>query len=317
MAASSNRRDFFTRTPQIGAGLALGASLPTRAVTAPATATPAENSAAPFKISLAQWSLHRTLFSKKLDNLDFAKTASSLGIDAIEYVNQFFKSKAKDRSYLKELKKRGAGEGVWSVLIMIDGEGALGAPDSDKREKAIENHKKWVEAAQFLGCHSIRVNASSGGSYDEQVKLAADGLRRLTEFAEPFGMGVIVENHGGLSANGAWLSKVITTVDHPGCGTLPDFGNFRIGGGKWYDRYKGVTEMMPFAKAVSAKSHDFDEEGNEKRTDYVKMMQIVVGAGYHGYVGIEWEGGKPGEVEGILLTKRLLERVRDRMSAGG
>ena len=198
---------------------------------------------------------------------------------------------------------------------MIDGEGAVGAPDAGQRKKAVENHHRWVEAAQYLGCHAIRVNASSRGSYDEQVKLAADGLRQISEFAAPFGISVIVENHGGLSSNGGWLAKVIKTVDHPGCGTLPDFGNFSLGGGKWYDRYKGVTELMPFAKAVSAKSHSFDSKGNETKTDYIKMMKIVLAAGYHGYVGIEWEGGRPGEMDGIALTKKLLERVRDELSA--
>ena len=199
---------------------------------------------------------------------------------------------------------------------MIDGEGALGAPDAAKRTEAVENHHKWVEAAQYLGCHSIRVNAQSSGSYDEQIKLAADGLRRLTEFADPFGISVIVENHGGLSSNGKWLATVMKTVDHPGCGTLPDFGNFHLGGGEWYDRYQGVEELMPFAKAVSAKSHEFDASGAETKTDYTRMLKIVAAAGYHGYVGIEWEGGKPDEMEGIRLTKRLLERVRSELAAG-
>ena len=115
-----------------------------------------------FKISLAEWSLHKTIFGKKLDNLDFAKTAKEeFGIDAVEYVNQFFKDKAKDEAYLTDLKKRAADHGVKSLLIMIDGEGALGDKDEAKRTKAVENHYKWVEAAKFLGCHSIRVNAHS------------------------------------------------------------------------------------------------------------------------------------------------------------
>ena len=311
MPEKANRREFMGRTVLIGAGLGLGSlaePLKTEAAATPVAKAPL------YKISLAQWSLHRTHRSKKLDNLDFAKTANSLGIDAVEYVNQFFKDKAKDKKYLAEMKKRAAGEGVYSVLIMIDGEGALGDPKEAGRSGAIEKHKRWVEAAAYLGCHSIRVNASSRGSYDDQVKLAADGLRRLTEFAEPYGIGVIVENHGGLSSNGAWLASVMKTVDHPGCGTLPDFGNFHLGGGKQYDRYKGVTELMPYAKAVSAKSHSFDANGNETKTDYMKMMKIVIDAGYHGYVGIEWEGGKPGEMEGIKLTKKLLETCRDKLS---
>ncbi|MCG8649815.1 MAG: sugar phosphate isomerase/epimerase [Pirellulales bacterium] len=267
---------------------------------------------APFKISLAEWSLHRTLrdASKNLTNLDFPRVAKKeFGIDAIEYVNQFFKDKAKDTRYLADLKQRCEDLGVKSLLIMVDGEGRLGDPKDEARTKAVENHYQWVEAAKYLGCHSIRVNAGSQGSYEEQKKLATDGLRRLSEFAAPHGLNVIVENHGGLSSNGQWLASVIKGVGLDNCGTLPDFGNFRIGNGEEYDRYKGVDELMPYAKAVSAKSHDFDEHGNETHTDYEKMMGIVLKHGYHGYVGIEYEGGKVGEVQGIQKTKELLERV--------
>jgi len=267
-----------------------------------------------FKISLAQWSLHRAFFDKKLDNLDFAKTAKEeFGIEAIEYVNQFFKDKAKDEAYLGDMKKRAADLGVKSLLIMCDGEGNLGDADEAKRAQAVDNHKKWVDAAAFLGCHSIRVNAASDGTYDEQIERAADGLSKLTEYAEKAQLSVIVENHGGLSSNGAWLSSVMNKVNHPHCGTLPDFGNFRVSGQEMYDRYKGVEELMPFAHAVSAKSHDFDDQGNEKNTDYRKMMKIVLDAGYRGYVGIEYEGGGLDEYAGVRATKKLLETVRDEM----
>lgn len=270
-----------------------------------------------FKISLAQWSLHRGLKSGAIDHLDFAAIANrAFKINAIEYVNQFFKDKARDASYLKEMNLRAADNQVRQNLIMIDGEGALGHADDGERTKAIDNHKPWVEAAKTLGCHSIRVNAQSQGSYEEQQARAADGLARLTAFALPFGINVIVENHGGLSSNGEWLAGVMKRVDMPTCGTLPDFGNFNLGNGKQYDRYKGVQEMMPFAKAVSAKSHDFDTNGNEIHTDYVKMMRIVLDAGYRDYIGIEYEGNTLDEFAGILATKALLERVGEQISAG-
>ncbi len=297
-----SRREFLATSAALAAGAAFGLS-----------ASRAFSQAKPslFQISLAQWSLHRTIFGGKLNNLDFAKAAKEeYGIEAIEYVNQFFKDKAKDQKYLEDLKSRADGLGVKTLLIMVDGEGNLGDPDEAKRKQAIENHYKWVEASKFLGGHSIRVNAASSGSYEEQRKLAADGLRRLSEFAAQHGLNVIVENHGGLSSNGKWLAEVMKMVDLKNCGTLPDFGNFHD-----YDRYQGVTETMPFAKAVSAKSHDFDAEGNETHTDYLKMMKIVLDAGYHGYCGIEYEGGKLGEPEGIKATKALLERVREKLSA--
>lgn len=258
----------------------------------------------PFKISLAQWSLHKSLQKKTLDNLDFAKVAKEkFGILAVEYVNQFFKDKAKDETYLAEMKKRTSDLGVTNVLIMVDGEGALGDIDEQKRTKAVENHYKWVDAAKYLGCHSIRVNAETKAEYEEGKKLAADGLRRLSEYAKPLDMNVIVENHGGWSSNGKWLSETIRMTGLANCGTLPDFGNFYD-----YDRYQGVTEMMPLAKAVSAKSYDFDADGNDTKIDFMKMMKIVLDANYHGWVGIEYEGSKLSEEDGIIATKKLLEK---------
>ena len=264
-----------------------------------------------FKISLAEWSLHRALRSKDIDHLDFYSIAKNkFDISAVEYVNTFFFDKAKDATYLKEMKTRAHDLNVKSLLIMCDSEGNLGDPDNSKRKTAVENHYKWAEAAKFLGCHSIRVNARSEGSYHEQIELAADGLRRLTEFSDSMGIDTIVENHGGLSSDGKWLSAVMEKVDHPRMGTLPDFGNFRLEGEEWYDRYQGVRELMHYAKAVSAKSHEFDTSGNETGTDYYKMMKIVLDSGYNGYVGIEYEGTTHSEMEGIRLTLELLKKVR-------
>ncbi len=265
-----------------------------------------------FKISLAEWSLHRSIQNGEIDHLDFCSiTNNKFGISAVEYVNLFFFDKAKDKIYLKEMKMRADDLGIESLLIMCDNEGSLGNPDPTSRTKAIENHYKWAEAAKFLGCHSIRVNASSEGTYTNQIELAADGLRRLTEFGDSIGINTIVENHGGLSSNGKWLSEVMEKVNHPRVGTLPDFGNFRLEGDEWYDRYKGVQELMLYAKAVSAKSHEFDLNGNEIKTDYYKMMKIVLESGYNGYVGIEYEGSNHTEIEGIRLTLDLLKKVRD------
>ena len=264
-----------------------------------------------FPISLAEWSLHRALGEHTLDHLDFPRTARrDYGLDAVEYVNTFFGGRGADRAYLADLKARCDGEGVRSLDIMCDGEGAIGDPDDAARTRAVENHHKWVEAARFLGCHSIRVNAQSEGTPEEQRNRVVDGLRRLVEFGAERGINVIVENHGGLSSNGAWLSSVIRAVGHPRCGTLPDFGNFSLNPGEEYDRYQGVQEMMPFAKAVSAKSYDFDEQGNETRIDYLRMIRIVLAAGYRGYIGIEYEGPRLSEPDGIRATKALLERVR-------
>ncbi len=264
-----------------------------------------------YKISLAEWSFHRALFAGEMSNLDFPRLTRELGMEGVEYVNQFFKDKAKDQKYLAELKKITNEEGVQNVLIMCDGEGMVGHPEKAEREKTLENHKRWIDAAAFLGCHSIRVNAKSEGSYEEQQKLAADGLHMLCEYGDSRKINVIVENHGGLSSNGEWLSGVMKMVDHKRVGTLPDFGNFIINRqtGESYDRYKGVELLMPYAKGVSAKSNVFNAKGDEANMDYYRLMQIVDDAGYKGFVGVEYEGSELSEKEGVLATKNLLEKV--------
>jgi L-ribulose-5-phosphate 3-epimerase len=298
-----------------------------------------------FRISLAQWSLHRALKEGKLDNLDYPKfTKETFGIDAIEWVNQFFFEEhatfgyqPKVQGYLVEMKKRVEDLGMTSVLIMCDRVGNLGHPETGKRNAAVEGHFAWLEAAKLLGCHCIRVNAASDPTLnpEKQSDLCTEGLRHLSEKAATMGLGVIVENHGGLSSNGAWLAQVIKNVGLDNCGTLPDFGNFYVvknrgdatqyekdkalyagdpaytedAKGLAYDRYLGTAELMPHARGVSAKAHDFDAQGNETHTDFLRMMGIVKAAGYRGFVGIEYEGDRLGEVEGIRKTKDLLERV--------
>ncbi len=288
-----------------------------------------------FKISLAEWSLNKRMFQREgaepLDHLDFCKTARAFGIDGVEYVNQMFPDKAEDKTYLAEMKKRQDDEGVKGLLIMCDREGNLGEPEEEKRAATVTNHLKWLDAAVFLGCHSIRVNAASDPklSYDEQMKLAADGLNRLCVEADKRGLYVVVENHGGLSSNGQWLTGVMKMADHPRVGILPDFGNFYTNRntGELYNPYKGLREFMPFVKeSVSAKAYDWDtgagkfytedrREGREMSLDYERLLKIVVDAGYRGYIGIEYEGHAHSEMDGIARTKQALEELRDKLSA--
>jgi L-ribulose-5-phosphate 3-epimerase len=278
--------------------------------------SPAQSTRQPlFRISLAEWSLHRALESGKLDHKDFPKVArNDFGIEAIELVNTFFKTKARDWNYLAEFKQRAEDLGVKTLLIMCDHEGNVGDPNLKERNMAVENHFKWLEVAKFLGCHSIRVNAYSMGTPEEQRDQASEGLRKLCEAAAEMNLNVLVENHGGLSSNAAWLVSVIRKVGLHNCGTLPDFGNWKLAGGTVYDRYLGPTEMMPLAKAVSAKSRDFEASGNEVDSDYRRMVRIVLAAKYHGYLGIEYGGERMSEAEGIRATKRLLEKVMEELS---
>lgn len=302
-----NRRQFLAGSAVAAAGTFFGTGC---AVSSSASATKAPL----FQISLAEWSYHKALFGRQMSHLDFPKVARrEHGIDAIELVNQFFADKATNEAYLAEFKRRADGEGVGIKLIMCDDEGALGDPDPVLRQLAAIQHRKWADAAAYFGCHSIRVNAEAGhvGTPEEQQKRAAEGLRMLTEYCADLGLNCMVENHGGLASNGKWLVGLMKRVDHPRAGLLPDFGNWYD-----YDRYLGVTEMMPYARAVSAKSHEFDASGNCVETDYRRMMSIVLKAGYHRWLGIEYEGEHLSEAEGINATKRLLERLQQDLAIG-
>ncbi|MDP4879747.1 MAG: sugar phosphate isomerase/epimerase [Opitutales bacterium] len=271
----------------------------------------AQEKASPlFEISLAQWTIQRELFSGKIDHLDFAKVAADHKIYAVEYVNQFFMDKAKDVKYLAEMKKRATDHGVRNLIIMCDREGGIGDPDEKKRAQTIENHRKWLDAAKFLGCHSIRVNARSSGSWERQVELAADGLSRLTVHGAAMGMNVIVENHGGLSSNADWLAEVMTRVNHPNCGTLPDTGNFRIANGESCDSYRGVKKLMQWAKGVSIKDKVWDDKGQQLPMDFERMLKLVTETGFRGHCGIEYGG-----YAGLNATRKRLEQVRDKLGA--
>ena len=276
-----------------------------------------------FKLSLAQWSLHNAIWKRQLDPYDFTAKAKELGFEGVEFVNQLYPDvmKAKDKTaalkqFISKLNTAAKTEGVENVLIMIDGEGDLAVPSISERNQAIENHKAWVETAAAMGCHSIRINLF--GERDEIAwkAQAAESMRKLGEFAAPYKVNIIVENHGYLSSNAALVMEMLADVNLPNCGTLPDFGNFcleREAGKRWdaacireYDRYQGVKELLPKAFAVSAKSHDFDQAGNETHTDFKRMLQLVKDTGYTGFIGVEYEGQQLDEISGIIATKELL-----------
>ncbi len=293
--------------------------------TAPETEESATEEAADFSLSLAQWSMHRMIWDGA-DPYTFAEKASSWGFTGLEYVSQLYNKELEAAGYSEEAMNsfvsRSNAEaekyGLTNLIIMIDGQGDLATSDAEQRKSAVENHFKWVDAAAGLGCHSIRVNLSGSNDPAEWVPNAVDGLTQLSTYAKDKNVNIIVENHGGLSSNAALLAEVMTKVNMENCGTLPDFGNFCVrrndpadytkGCAEMYDMYKGVEELMPFAKAVSAKSHNFDEAGNETEIDYGKMLQIVKNAGYSGFIGVEYEGSELGEEEGIIATRDLILR---------
>lgn len=315
----NNRRNFIKQLSMATGGLALAGSFPSLTFAT-------DKGSFDFKISLAQWSLHKAFFGKQIDPLDFPVVArKQYQIEAVEYVNHFFKDKAEDSAWLSQLKQRCSDQQVKSVLIMVDEEGHLAEKNDAIRQKAVERHYKWVDAAKFLGCHSIRVNLHGDLTDPEEVwlKASVDGLGKLTEYAAKENMNVIVENHGGHSCKGRLIVEVMKQINNKHVGTLPDFGNFcvrRRDGDlwdspcvEWYDRYKGTEEMLPYAKGVSAKSYDFDADGNETATDFLKMLTLVKASGYKGFIGIEYEGNRLTEQEGIRATKKLLEKIREKL----
>ena len=272
------------------------------------------------KISLAQWSLNRAFFKGELNAINFPDIAkNSYGINAVEYVNAFYKEYEEDEKFWNQLKRRANDAGVNNLLIMVDDEGELGNPDDKERTQAIENHYKWIEAAKLLGCHSIRVNAFGQGNKSTLKKTLADGLGRLCDYGAKENINVLIENHGLHTSDAKFITSIIEEVNHPNLGTLPDFGNWCLNA-KWgstqndkctemYDPYEGVTEFLPFAKGVSAKSYNFDSHGNETFLDYGRLLKIVKDSGFNGFIGIEYEGEKLSEPEGIKATKALIEKV--------
>jgi sugar phosphate isomerase/epimerase len=310
----ATRRNFIKKTLLGGSALLLMPSLDIKSF---------KNSA--LEISLAEWSLHRALEAGKVDHLDFPAIAKKdYGISVVEYVNGFFggkkmnfKEAGKDSAYLAELLKRSKDAGVVNHLIMVDDEGPLGIPDDKLRLQAVDDHKKWIEAAKYLGCLTVRVNLHGDGPPDDKKLASIDSLSRLGEFAKSMDINVVVENHGGVTSNGKWLSEVMKQVNRKNVGTLPDFGNFCIshpwgtiqdGCEEMYDMYKGVEEMLPFAKGVSAKTYDFDSNGEQPKINYKRMLDIVKASGFKGYIGVEFEGNNQPEDEGIRKTKLLLEK---------
>ncbi|MBC7566410.1 MAG: TIM barrel protein [Pedobacter sp.] len=297
-----DRRIFIKKLGMLGAATGLSSLLPFDVLAAEKKEF--------FKISLAEWSFHKALFGGKMTNLDFPLRAKKeFGISIVEYVSPFFNKNETDAAYLRELLTITKNEGIQNHLIMVDGEGDLGDLDPVKRAKAIENHYKWVDAAKTLGCITVRVNAAGSGSEQDVKTAVVDGLGRLTEHAKKSNINIIVENHGGYSSDGKWLSDVMKQINSSYCGTLPDFGNFKISADKQYDMYQGVKDLVPFAKGISAKTFKFDENGNEPDIDYTKMFKIIHDAKFTGIVGIEWEGDGFSEEEGIKKTKALLEKV--------
>ena len=282
-----------------------------------------------FKLSLAQWSLHKNIKYGDMDPYEFAQVAKSFNFSGIEYVTALYDNVMKVRDgdmskaitfWARKNKKLAEINDIKNVLIMIDEIEGLAEENKSRRLKAVENHKMWIDAAEIMGCESVRLNLYGSSNAEKWKDLSVKSLSELGSYAKNSGVNVIVENHGRISSDIPKLMDVIYGVDMDNVGTLPDFGNFCMADEGYgsvfdgscetvYDFYKGVEEMMPKAFAVSAKSNDFDENGDEKTIDYMRMMKIVKSFGYTGYVGVEYEGNRLSEEEGIKATRDLLIKI--------
>jgi sugar phosphate isomerase/epimerase len=278
------------------------------------------NTAPFFKLSLAQWSLHKTFNEDGVSPFKFAEMSKEMGFEGLEYVNHIYAKQIETLGFdvvIDSLKTLSTQNGMQNVLIMVDNEGDLADPDVVVRNAAVENHKKWIDAAATLGAHAIRVNTFGTNDPEIWKTTVVDGLQKLATYAATKNINILCENHGWLSSDAEKLMQAIKDVNMVNCGTLPDFGNWctkrKDAGEKWGecvelypDKYKGTNLMMAAAKAVSAKSYDFDANGNETTIDYTRMLQIVKDAGYKGFVGVEYEGSRLDETAGTKATRDLL-----------
>lgn len=311
------RRDFIVKSTKIGIGMTALNLLNSCVRTQEKVKEPKliDSSGLFFKISLAQWSLHKSIQAGEISTFDFAQKSRQFGCEGLEYVTAFFKNEANNTNFLNQLNNISKNEGQENLLLMVDGEGDLAISDTRKRFQSIENHFKWVDAAHKLNCHSIRVNLGGGKDLKEAGKNSIDSLNQLSNYAKGSNVNILVENHNGMSSNGKWMESIFKQVSNKNVGTLPDFGNFCLEKNllgqcqSTYDNYQGIGELMPFAKAVSAKSYDFDTSGYETTLDYKKLLQIVKDNNYSGYIGIEYEGTRLPEAQGIQLTRDLLISV--------
>ncbi len=246
-------------------------------------------------ISLAQWALVDEVKSGKWKTLDFAKIArNDFGLNGIEFVNTLFE--VTTEGYLKKLRKNADDNGVTMVLIMVDDEGdGCGATKEERNQFAI-NHRKWIDAAAYLGCKSIRTNCRGPENADkaEALKWAAESYNMLLEYAVPAKISVLIENHGGVSNDADWMVSLMKEVDNLYFGTYPDWRRPADN----FDNVDYLKKMLPFAGGMS-----YRNQPTEELT--AKMIKLAKDSGYRGWYGIE-SSGREEIKKGIELLKKYL-----------
>ena len=293
-------------------------------------------------IGLQMYSFAPLIMQGKFDLLGFPDLVkNTYGINGAEYWSIPFMGRENDRDFLNDLKRRSDDNGVDNLIILVDdidiktmqSGPSLASSNKNDRDTAIDYHKKWVDVAKNIGCHSIRINLRSEEENDQKIlENSSESISKLIEFSKQDIISIVIENHGGITGDADWLVSLMKNVDSKHLGTLPDFGtyNFCIKRGNLnfqslsencedqYDKYLGVKKLMPYAKGVSAKSHEFDKDGEELSTNYSRMIKIISESNYKGYITIEYEGAMKGMFggegtylsphEGILATKKLINK---------
>ena len=293
-------------------------------------------------IGLQMYSFAPLIMQGKFDLLGFPDLVkNTYGINGAEYWSIPFMGRENDKDFLNDIKRRSDDNGVDNLIILVDdidiktmqSGPSLASSNKNDRDTAIDYHKKWIDVAKEIGCHSIRVNLKSDESDNKKIlDNSSESISRLIEFSKQDNISIVIENHGGITADADWLVSLIKNVDNKYVGTLPDFGdyNFCVDRGalnfddigkvckNQYDKYLGVKKLMPYAKGVSAKSHEFGKDGEELSTNYSRMIKIISESNYKGYITIEYEGAMMGMFggegtylnphEGILATKKLINK---------
>lgn len=281
------RREFLSKS--VAAGVASSLIVPAEVLAGAAgPKRPTKND-----ISLAQWALVQEIRDGKWKNSDFPRIArEDFDINGIEFVSTLFELPT--YSYLKRLQRDAEKYKVTMVLIMVDDEGETCDPSREMRIQTAINHRKWVDIAKFLGCHSIRTNCRGpkDAPKDRALGWAADCYNRLLEYAAAAGIGILIENHGGLSNDPDWMISLFKKVDNPYFGSYPDWR----GPGREFDNYEYLRKMLPYAGGMSYRNQPTEEQT-------ARLIKLCRNSDYRGWYGIE-SGGR----DEIKLGKKLLEK---------
>ncbi|MDP9380017.1 MAG: sugar phosphate isomerase/epimerase [Chloroflexota bacterium] len=224
----------------------------------------------------------------------------TFGVDAVEVCEIHIPRP--DAARLDQLKESLQSSDVRVVNVPID-VGDISQPDATKREHDLKLIEFWLDVAAYLGSPAARVNSGSGN-----LESAIESYQRLARYGEQVGVRLVLENHGGLSADLGNIQRMLESVPS-NFGTSPDFGNFPE-----EKRYDGLALMVPRAAVVHAKTYDFNAAGEFHNFDFARCLSIVRDSGFDGYLSVEFEG-KGDQPQGVRQTIDLIRRLEPSVQA--